>query len=205
MLHLHAVVRAGWLDQGELSQLAVRAGFGRVCWIGAGSAAAGYAAKAADYCGKALGGWAETLLLNDGRGWHWSRGYCEGEPVREFVRRWTPSRDPGPWRWVPAAEVADLEADRAAWAAALEAEAETILPAVRVRRQAAELDATVVSAALDALTPLGARIVSDVAPAEKRAARETPGSSAFDGYRQAETRRQRALWWGSRSEPPPQS
>lgn len=103
MVHVHAVVRSGYVHHTDLRAAARHAGFGPVLWIAqAQGGAARYSAKAAQYSAKeSRGGYGEWLALNGGRAWHFSRGYTKGEPVREWVRRLTPAKDPGPWVRVP--------------------------------------------------------------------------------------------------------
>lgn len=101
MKHVHAMVRAPFMDHGRVVHHARRAGFGRVTWFAKGSKAGAYAAKggrAAIYASKGVeGSWGEVLALNDGRGWHMSQGYTHGEPWRSFVARNAPPDDVGPW------------------------------------------------------------------------------------------------------------
>jgi hypothetical protein len=99
MVHVHAVVRGDYCPQSELSHAARRAGFGRVADIRAIDPAVHgrYASKVAFYATKASGGWEGALGLNEGRLWHWSRGYTGGVPLRAWVAHHAPSDDPGPW------------------------------------------------------------------------------------------------------------
>lgn len=103
MVHVHAVVRSPYVHHTDLRSAARQAGFGRVLHIAAAEGgAARYSAKAAQYSAKeSRSGYLEWLALNTSRPWHFSRGYTRGEPVREWVRRLTPPRDPGPWARVP--------------------------------------------------------------------------------------------------------
>lgn len=118
--HIHAMIRSGWLDnRGQwFKQQCAQAGWGRP-WIKAGSSAAKYSAKAARYTSKGANGEAyqSWLTLNGTRPWHWSRGYTDGVPMRDWVRVHAPAKDPGPWRIVNARDLDGYEASRAAWAA----------------------------------------------------------------------------------------
>lgn len=105
MIHAHLCVRAVSLDYGQVSREARRAGWGRVAWcrrVLVPTHAGEYASKAA-YASKASrleGQWQAHISLNDGRGWHFSRGFTKPWTVREFVAKHSLSRDVGPFVWV---------------------------------------------------------------------------------------------------------
>lgn len=148
MVHIHAVVRGVYWDaKGKNSPMhreCRKAGWGfpaprRHAGVGA------YAAKGAVYTTKLrkidYAGW---RTLNGGvKPWHWSRGFTSGLPMRDFVRRYAPSTDLGPWdRIRPRDLPADLTRDdgraekaaEAAWWSAGAAKHE-----IRLLEQAADL------------------------------------------------------------------
>lgn len=106
MIHAHLCLRATSLDYAHVSHCARRAGWGRVAWcrrVLVSAHAGQYAAKAAYAAKGALrpDAWAEHIALNEGRGWHVSRGYTDGMPLRDWVAWYARASDPGPWIWVP--------------------------------------------------------------------------------------------------------
>lgn len=117
MVHLHGMVRSKYLPQRLLSELSAKAGWGRNVWIAAGvNTAGGYAAKCAGYAAKGFSSYPSWRTLNGGaRPWHWSRGYTDGTPMREWVAVNAPAKDPGPWRVVPAREIEGYEDRRSSW------------------------------------------------------------------------------------------
>lgn len=191
MLHIHAVVKGPWLDAPVWTELAQKHGFGRNTDIGAPwGSKAGYAAKAAEYAGKAHGGWWETLALNDGRPWHASHGYMRPWGMRAYVQRFAPDPDPGPWinvhaRDVPK-ELRDPEREqirRELYFAQVREELDRGADA-RIAAQEAE---DMLRVQLDA-TP-----VPDLA-GERRRSLATDHGNAFHGFGHAQWSKRRAEW-----------
>lgn len=157
MVHLHAVVRADYFPQAQLSRYAVKGGWGKIAWISDGDHLCGaYSAKCAGYSSKGVHLYPEWLSLNGTRPWHWSRDYTHGTPMRDWVRACAPPADKGPWRIVPASEVVAMEERRRHVAAVAEAAGEADYPRLRAARERLVGEITAVDTVQDRL---GGRVV----------------------------------------------
>lgn len=194
MLHSHALIRGGWREDRKgkrtVQARARKAGFGWVSVQAPRTDGVGwYAAKAARYAAKGAKTYLPWLEWNGGkRPWHWSRGFFDGMPARDFVRLWAPSSDPGPWRSVFERDVPrDLfeafhRESQAEYAARV---------ASRVAARAAEIRAR--PDPLDALVGglPGSVVLFDPDPNEGRSARRR---NAWDGFRGAALAKRRREW-----------
>lgn len=99
MRHVHAVVRGDFVDKEWLDAQAKHAGISGFSWITlAATDKASYASKSCYAAKNAAGSWDEYLALQGGaRGWHVSRKYCRGQPIREFVAEHARGTDDGPF------------------------------------------------------------------------------------------------------------
>lgn len=184
MRHVHAIARAPWIEnrRHELTKKSRAAG-GGFAWIKLRDAsAADYSTKCGSYAAKQAGvGYQVWRGWNGGRVWHWSRGYTEGTPVRDWVRYYAPSDDPGPWETVRARDVPGGRD----WSDWLRGRKETMAEAGEPALFAA---AARWRAEVAAVEQLRAQFpdARDVTPedAATRRARERKGN-AFDGFRQA--------------------
>jgi hypothetical protein len=150
-VHLHSVVRSRYIPQTHIVKVARDAGYQENSWVTAGSGGTGrYMAK---YVSKlAAGSYQGWRTLNGGtRPFHWSRMYTQGIPMRVFVPKHAPARDPGPWERIPAAYVPAYAAWRDEVEETRRLRAEAALPAIQARARAICAHHDAVAAARDGL------------------------------------------------------
>lgn len=188
MRHIHACVRAGWIENrgNQLTAKSRAAGGGFVYITLRDGGAADYASKCASYAAKQAGvGYQVWREWNKGRVWRCSRGWTEGVPMRDWVRRYAPSTDKGPWRSIRPHEFAEgrewQDWVRGMQAAALEAADAQLAETRPARRIAFEALATVAQTFPEARDELAWR--RDLDPPAR------PTTNAFDGWKQAERAR----------------